>query len=333
MKDAIDGFLNSGYVNEENQGVLLQAWNTAAAWMETHGYDFILDEIEGIAEGAGVDLARLQQAHARALYQLYDGYSNVAITPYRNMVDRDLMHTATLNAPTNVFLEGYNEYLCMVMYVPETGVPHVTCTYAGLAFGFTGGNIAGITLSTVVREPEMPLASNLMIAPMMRDILYKGLSLRDAVARVSASGIPADNLDLLIGDGRNEKRAVLLTYAGAAWEEAWYRGSDQFTREQIGLRYDASDDRFRDVETTLKDIIDINPENPPYSFNSVVTAAATLLSAAAMEEEEENALKNQLNIVYDFQDNQFIAYIGIARGVQPAFQDYLDQVLINRLLP
>ena len=52
-----------------------------------------------------------------------------------------------------------------------------------------------------------------------------------------------------------------------------------------------------------------------------------------MEEEEENALKNQLNIVYDFQDNQFIAYIGIARGVQPAFQDYLDQVLINRLLP
>lgn len=333
MKDAIDGFLNSGYVNEENQGVLLQAWNTAAAFMETHGYDFILDEIEGIAEGAGVDLARLQQAHARALYQLYDGYSNVAITPYRNMVDRDLMHTATLNAPTNVFLEGYNEYLCMVMYVPETGVPHVTCTYAGLAFGFTGGNIAGITLSTVVREPEMPLASNLMIAPMMRDILYKGLSLRDAVARVSASGIPADNLDLLIGDGRNEKRAVLLTYAGAAWEEAWYRGSDQFTREQIGLRYDASDDRFRDVETTLKDIIDINPENPPYSFNSVVTAAATLLSAAAMEEEEENALKNQLNIVYDFQDNQFIAYIGIARGVQPAFQDYLDQVLINRLLP
>ena len=76
MQSSISDFLASGYVAFPNPA-LQAVWNDAETWLDPR----ILEEIEGIADGAGVNLGLLQLAHAKALYQMNEDFANAAITP------------------------------------------------------------------------------------------------------------------------------------------------------------------------------------------------------------------------------------------------------------
>ena len=214
MSERIGNFEN--YVQAENLYLLAPVWESAETWLDPR----ILTKLRH-AEGAVVNVNLLQMAHAQALYQLNAGFP-CAIVPYRGiLVDSDAggaLHAATLNAPIPVIKEGladdyWDDFLCMVLYVPDSGVPHVSCTYAGLAFGFTGGNLGGITVSTVAQSGVTP---GLTVAPVMRSLLYDALNLRSALDLAESAEYPPQNVTLVIGDGRNERRAAKVRFDIAA---------------------------------------------------------------------------------------------------------------------
>ncbi|HOC70749.1 MAG TPA: PhoPQ-activated protein PqaA family protein [Candidatus Hydrogenedentes bacterium] len=322
LGDRVGTFLEN-YVQAENLYLWEPIWASAETWIDPR----MLEEIEGIAEGAVVDLGLLQMAHAQALYQLNAGFSNAAIVPYRGMlVDSDAggaLHTATLNAPIpapgklGLADDYWEDSLCMVLYVPDTGTPHVSCTYAGLAFGFTGGNLGGITVSTVA---EPGLTPGLTAAPLMRSVLYDALSLRGALDLVESAEYPPQNITLVIGDGRNERRAAKLRFdvdgnpSGIRYDLAW----SDFYLKKPGIIYEAGA-----AGSTLKQLL--NPNINALDFNRVVTTAATRPVAALGG--------NLMNVVYDFTGYDFVVYVAIARNGQEAFQDYLDHASIQALLP
>ncbi len=311
------------YVPAENLDLWDAVWEEAETWMDPR----ILEEIEGIAEGAAVDLNLLQLAHAQALYQLHAGFSNAAIVPYRGMlVDNESggsLHATTLNAPIpasgklGLADDYWEDFLCMVLYVPDTGAPHVSCTYTGLAFGFTGGNLGGITVSTVA---EPGLTPGLTGAPLMRRVLYDALSLRGALDLVESAEYPPQNITLVIGDGRNERRAAKVRFdsdgdaTGKRYDLAW----SDFYLKKPGIIYEAGA-----AGSTLKQLL--NPNINALDFNRVVTTAATRPVAALGG--------NLMNVVYDFTGYDFVVYVAIARSGQEAFQDYLDHASIQALLP
>lgn len=211
------------------------------------------------------------------------------------------------------------------MYVPEKGVPHINCTYAGLAFGFTGANLAGITVSQVSEPGTAPADT---VSPLMRSMLYDALSLRGALGTVNNAYYPPANVKLIIGDGRNEKRAVKLWFddTGGLVEKRYDLFRDDFDLEKVGLIYDASgDDARQDVWQILQENLPVDSSKPPYNLRKVTTMAATVPAAMVG--------KNLLNVVYDFAGSNFVVYVAIARDGQEAFQDYLDQVWVQGLLP
>lgn len=321
MKDSINSFLlTSGYVSPFDPG-LAQVWNDAEDWLDPR----ILEEIEGISEGAEVNLGLLQLAHAQALYQMNNGFRNAGLIPYRNMVSgHEMMHAATLNAPdvsAKIGLEGYfwEDYLCMVMYVPERGLPHVNFTYAGLAFGFTGGNIGGITVSPI---SEPGAAASYTTAPLMRSVLYDALSLRDALEMMDAAANPPRDITLLVGDGRNERRAAWARYnlAGARIAARYDQALSDFSLRRPGIVYGASGDAARGALWQL-----LNADIDALTFAQVMTMTATVPTASAGN--------NLLNVVYDFQDENFTLFVAASRNHQEAFRDYFDQAFIQALLP
>ncbi|OQB27863.1 MAG: hypothetical protein BWY09_03163 [Candidatus Hydrogenedentes bacterium ADurb.Bin179] len=242
------------------------------------------------------------------------------------LVDSDAggaLHTATLNAPIpapgklGLADDYWEDFLCMVLYVPDTGVPHVSCTYTGLAFGFTGGNLGGITVSAVAQPGLTP---GLTVAPFMRSMLYDALSLRGALDLVESSEYPVQNITLVIGDGRNERRAAKVRFDSEGnmknkrYDLAW----TDFYLKKPGIVFDASGNR-----DTLRQLLsgDINA----LDFSKVVSTAATRPVAALGG--------NLMNVVYDFTGYDFVVYVAIARNGREAFQDYLDHVSIQDLLP
>jgi len=143
-------------------------WDTAQATLDPR----ILDEIEGIAEGAGIDLTLLQLAHAAALYN--GTWNSSATMAYDGLFTDDVnaAHTVTINnAQPGLELA---DYLCAVVYIPNKGAPHTLVTYAGLAFGYTGINLGAISASEI---PYADVASISNTQPLMRTIFYDAFSL------------------------------------------------------------------------------------------------------------------------------------------------------------
>ncbi len=195
----------------------------------------LLEEIEGIAAGVAyavaqgmasgpaVSLEQLQLAHAAAMREKPATWTTSTVMAYKQMLTSgDAAHALSINGPLYRDLHAYQ---CLVMYIPDNGAPHTVFTYAGLAFGRTGINLGGVSVSETY-DPSVgaaevfdPQKRNAM--PVMRSVLYDGLGLSDAVALVKAFP-PRRSSTVVLGDGRNEMRGALINMGAAGVVEERY---------------------------------------------------------------------------------------------------------------
>ncbi len=319
MASHIDAFVEDylADIDETGRAAYAQFWANAEAVLDER----ILDEVEGIADGSGVELGLLQLAHARALYH-FDSFTSSSVAAYRDMLPaHDAIHTVTVNAPPPdkaLAVNHFHDHLCAVMYVPDQGVPHIVFSYAGLAYGLTGVNLAGVSISDTL---EPGAAGGDSAAPLMRTVLYDALSLRDAVDAIAAAE-PARATTFVVADGRNEKRAALvrLSAQGAIVEERYDLARTDFRMEKPGIVYYARTNAARE---TLKYLLEDNSN--AMTRNALLTVAGTMPTAMTGY--------NILNVGYEFDNSTLNVYIAVARNDQEAYQDYFEQIFMQRLLP
>jgi hypothetical protein len=196
--------------------VLDAAWTEQSALMSETTPE-VLDEIEAIATGAGIDPVIVHRAH---MVSILTANQNASMTAWDGAVD-PVTVPAFWSYPSSVQTYTNNDALanfefsnlCVVYYIGRQGFPQAFVAPAGLAFGHTGVNFAGISIAETYAAP-MP-AGSLNAGAAMRQVLYDANSMRSAFDMVAAM-TPATLNTYIINDGRNEMRGVKALGQGAA---------------------------------------------------------------------------------------------------------------------
>jgi len=158
--------------------------NLDAAWEKVKPYvkQRWVDELRGIADGAGVDLVWLRRAHCTTLLGDYS-CSGVAVWGPAS-ANGHLYQIRNLDFTTDA---GLQDYPVITVYLPKGGIPHATVGFAGYAGCHAGINAEGIALTEKGATPAKDYPFDLDGVPfftLFRDILEDAHSLDEAVSMV-----------------------------------------------------------------------------------------------------------------------------------------------------
>ena len=191
---------------------LLQPPNLDRAWgvVAPHTDPRFVEELEGLAVGAGVPLEMLRRMHMIPVVAEY-ACSGVAV--WGSMTkDGHLYQLRNLDYKTEV---GLQDYPVIVVYVPDKGLPHVNVTFAGVIGANTGINSEGIVLGEKGEAPpeDSPFdIDGTHFFSMFRTVLYDAHSLKEAI------GIMRDTRRIkkyywYVGDGQIPAAVKIRAYA------------------------------------------------------------------------------------------------------------------------
>lgn len=161
-----------------NNDALDAAWKAIAP----HTSDRFKQELEGLAEGTGIPLERLRRAHMVPVVSDYACSSLAAWGPATK--DGHLYQTRNLDW---ILAARAHDRPCVVIYIPQDGIPHVNVSFAGYIGVNTGMNAQGIVLSEMGDSPEADYPYDLNGAhftTLFRDILFEADSLDRAVGMI-----------------------------------------------------------------------------------------------------------------------------------------------------
>lgn len=186
-----------------DDATLAAAWATQSAWID----DRVEQELVGLAEGSGVDLALLQAVHAVPLLM---PYSCSAIAAWGSATaDGHLYQTRNLDWELGL---GAHEYPVLVVYLPAAGRAHLVPTFAGFVGANCGLSAAGIALSEMGDSPakEMPYDLHAPhFTTYFRSFLYDADSLTEVLDTFTALE-RVKKYHFVFGDGRADRRAVKI---------------------------------------------------------------------------------------------------------------------------
>lgn len=180
-----------------------RVWATTSAFSDPR----FAQELVGVADGSGVPIRSLQEAHCLPLLAPYS-CSAIAVWG-KASADGHLYQTRDLDWSLEV---GAHHFPALVVYLPVTGQPHVLPTFAGVIGANCGMNAAGVALSEMGDSSarEMPY---FLQAPhftaWFRTVLYDAGNLSDALAIFKQQPM-TKRYHFVFGDGRSEKRAVKI---------------------------------------------------------------------------------------------------------------------------
>jgi hypothetical protein len=174
---------------------LEEAWRTMEPCMSSR----FKEELQGLAEGSGLPLALLQQAHMIPVISEYS-CSGVALwgPATRN---GHLYQIRNLDYTLGAHLQ---DFPCVVIYVPKEGLPHLNPAFAGSIGCHTGMNAQGITLTEIGDSPGIDKPYDLHglhFMMMFRDILYSARTLDQAVAMIQDAK-RIKKYHFVVGDGK-----------------------------------------------------------------------------------------------------------------------------------
>ncbi len=168
---AVQAAGNAEFSNE----ALDKAWKTC----EPHISPDFQDELRGLADGAGLPLDLLKRVH---MIPLVDDYSCSSIAVWGNASEKgDLYLTRNLDW---ILALRAHDFPCIVVYLPEEGIPHVNISFAGYIGCNTGFNAKGIALSEIGNSPSKDKPYDLNgyhFTMLFRDILSRGSTLDQAL--------------------------------------------------------------------------------------------------------------------------------------------------------
>ncbi len=178
-----------------SQSRLDEAWRTMEPFMSQR----FKDELRGLAEGSGLELRLLQRAHIIPAISEYS-CSGVALWGQATR-NGHLYQIRNLDYSTGAHLQDFR---CVVIYVPNEGVPHLNPAFAGSIGCHTGMNAQGITLTEIGDSPgqDKPYdLHGLHFMMMFRDILYSARTLDQAVAMIRDTK-RIKKYHFVVGDGK-----------------------------------------------------------------------------------------------------------------------------------
>jgi isopenicillin-N N-acyltransferase-like protein len=196
-RSLVDGFLalvqSSGSPRFSNE-TLDAAWKAVGP----HTSERFKQELEGLAEGAGIPLERLRRAH---MVPVVSDYACSSLAAWGKATkDGHLYQTRNLDW---ILAARAHDRPCVVVYIPGEGIPHVNVSFAGYIGVNTGMNAQGIVLSEMGDSPEKDYPYDLNgthFTTLFRDILYKADSLEAAVGMIRDSR-RIKKYHYVVGDG------------------------------------------------------------------------------------------------------------------------------------
>jgi len=195
---ALQGICGQLGVTEEQ---LQEVWSRTAAYAD----DRLEQELAGVADAAGLPLRTLQAMHAVPLLMPYSCSSIAAWGDATE--DGHLYQTRNLDWSLEI---GAHNFAAIVIYVPESGIPHVVPTFAGFCGAHTGMNFRGIALSEM-GDASRKEAPYFVHAPhftaFFRTMLYDANSLTEAL-EIFARQPMTKRYHFVFGDGLSDRRAV-----------------------------------------------------------------------------------------------------------------------------
>jgi len=191
------------------QDPLFSNANLDAAWgaMEPYTDPRYIEEMQGLAAGAGLDFLSVRRVHC---VPALDSYSCSSVAAWgAATVDGHLYQTRNLDWDLGAMAHNFP---AVVMYMPTNGQPHINVTFAGLIGSHTGMNAAGISLAQMGDSPgsEKPYDLNgTHFMPILRNILYDADNLTEALDILTNSK-RIKRYHYVYGDGKSEHRAVKI---------------------------------------------------------------------------------------------------------------------------
>jgi len=188
----------------------------------------IVAEIQGIADGAGVDVQVIQRANMVPVIESYGGHST-ALWDDAIFRANSVYHTFSQDQNLRRITHFYP---LAVVYIPSrtNGVPHTTLTYAGFAMSPIGVNLGGISVGAVGNPADPYVRGTSHFLPLFRQVLYDTTNLRDALSLVYNTPLGTRHT-FIIGDGRYETRAAKVRILSPGTAVTWFENdfTDEFS--------------------------------------------------------------------------------------------------------
>jgi predicted choloylglycine hydrolase len=221
-------------------------WQASAYW-ETMPPEY-LDEVRGVARGAGVD--PLEVVLVTAIWEMYlvGGCSEFVVTGGMTN-DGSLIHgyNYDLMAPEHALI---NPHLAMIFYRPTAGIGFSTLNTVGSIGVNAGMSDAGLSIAwdnTCTRDPALYEGIELPVVPFivtLRRVLETCHSVEEGL-RLVTDTLPRPLADIIILASAEENRAVGLETAGcvhaerplegdAVWSTNSFRSSEFAPQERNG---------------------------------------------------------------------------------------------------
>ena len=182
------------------------AWNCVSP----HTDPRFKEELRGLADGAGLPIELVRRVH---MLPVVSNYSCSSIAAWGEATkDGHLYQTRNLDWEMGV---GAQDHPCIVVYIPDKGVPHVNITFGGYIGANTGMNAEGIVLSEMGDSPgrDRPFDLNgVHFTTLFRTVLYDAHNLDQAI-RMFKSAKRIKKYHYVVGDGKNKRAVKMLAHA------------------------------------------------------------------------------------------------------------------------
>jgi isopenicillin-N N-acyltransferase like protein len=190
---------DSTYMSRKN---LLLAWKINEPFMDKR----FIEELEGFAEGSGIDLNMLKAAH---IVPLLAPYSCSGVDAWgKATANGHLFQIRNLDYSLDA---GLQNHPIVVVYNPAKGVPHANITFAGMISSHTGINAKSVVLGEKGESPANQAPYDLHgthFSILFRRILYDAKSLSDAEKIIETTPL-LKRYYFFVGDGKLKENAAV----------------------------------------------------------------------------------------------------------------------------
>ncbi|HOZ49014.1 MAG TPA: C45 family autoproteolytic acyltransferase/hydrolase [Candidatus Hydrogenedentes bacterium] len=186
--------------------------NLDGAWDATLPYTHprFVDELRGVADGAGVSFDLLRRAH---MIPVISAYSCSGGAFWGEATRGDVLYQFrnldyTMSA-------GFQDFPLVAVYLPQEGIAHVNVTFSAFIGTNAGMNASGIALTEMGDSPEHEYPFDVRGVPftvLFRDLLYDAHNLDEAIEIVKAAK-RIKKYHYIIGDGANRRAVKMLAHA------------------------------------------------------------------------------------------------------------------------
>jgi len=295
----------SGYLSYYQTGdpVRFSDANLDAAWAAVERYvpTRFVEEMEGLADGAGISYDSVRRAHCVALVENF-ACSGVALWGAAS-ANGHLYQIRNLDYTTDA---GLQNYPAIVVYIPDGGIAHANVGFAGYIGSCAGLNIRGIALTEMGDSPGFDYPFDLDGIPytvMFRNILQDASSLNDALDIIT-SAQRIKKYHYVIGSGDEAAGVKIKAWAPDHELDIWHDN-------------DPTDELYPNV---LPDVVYETMNNPAaWSHLNTYAPYGSYDADRMIELSKQVATSgNLMDVVYDATARQM--WIAYAEGSQSAYQ-------------